>query len=120
MKTFDLFKKKSPRRVGLDIGSDNLKVVEIEIADKTSKMINMGIKNIQDLDPTGIPKAIKDLLKEANISAKEVNISIAGENVVARYLSLPKMAPDELKKAMEFRLKTTSLLRPMRYIPIIR
>ncbi|MEK6567649.1 MAG: type IV pilus assembly protein PilM [Candidatus Omnitrophota bacterium] len=105
MKTFDLFKKKSSRRVGLDIGSDNLKVVEIEIADKASNIINMGIKNIQGLDPAGIPKAIKDLLREANISTKEVNISIAGENVVARYLSLPKMAPDELRKAMEFQIE---------------
>ena len=44
MKTFDFFKKKSSRRVGLDIGSDNLKAVEIEINDKTAKIINLMVK----------------------------------------------------------------------------
>ncbi len=105
MKTFDFFKRKSPHRIGLDIGSHNLKAVEIEVNDKASKIITMGVKDIQGIDAAHIPGAIKDLLKEANISTKEVNISISGENVVARYLSLPKMAPEELKKAMEFQVE---------------
>jgi len=105
MKTFDFFKKKSSRRVGLDIGSDNLKAVEIEVNDKAAKIINLGMKNIQDIDAAHIPRAIKDLLKEINVSEKKVNISISGENVVARYLSLPRMAPEELKKAMEFQIE---------------
>lgn len=105
MKTLNFFKKKSPRRVSLDIGSYDLKAVEIEVNDKTAKIINLGMKNIQDIDAVNIPQAIKDLLKEINISAKEVNISISGENVVARYLSLPQMTPEELKKAMEFQIE---------------
>lgn len=105
MKTFDFFKKKSSRRIGLDIGSDSLKAVEIEVNDKAAKIINLGIKNIQDIDAAQIPRAIKDLLKEINLSGKEVNISISGENVVARYLSLPMMSPEELKKAMEFQIE---------------
>lgn len=104
MKTFDFFKKKSLRKVGLDIGSHNLKAVEIEVNNKAAKIINLGMKNIQNIDPVNTPQAIKDLLKEINVSAKEVNISISGENVVARYLSLPKMSPEELKKAMEFQI----------------
>ena len=96
-------KKKSQRNIGLDIGNYNLKVAEIEIKDGSAQILNLGMKEIRQTD--NISAAIKELLKESGISTKEVNIAIAGENVVARYLSLPKMDDDELKKAMSFALE---------------
>lgn len=105
MKKLKLFlpKNKSQRRIGLDIGNYNLKVAEIEIKDGSCQILNLGMKEIRQAN--NVPLAIKELLKETGISAKEVNIAISGENVVARYLSLPRMDENELKKAMAFALE---------------
>lgn len=96
-------KKKGTVKVGLDIGNYNLKVAEIEFKEGTFKIINVGMKSIRQ--PANIAQAIRELCKETNISTKEVNISVSGENVVARYLSLPKMSEAELKKAMAYELE---------------
>ena len=45
------------------------------------------------------------MFKEAGIANRNVNISVSGDNVVARHLSLPKMSEAELKKALTFQLE---------------
>ena len=97
------FKKKPQRKLGLDIGSYNLKVAEIEIKADSFEIVGLGMRDIRGA--SDISGEIKEILQETHISTKEVNISISGENVVARHLSLPKMADDELRKAMAFELE---------------
>ncbi len=98
-----VYKKKSLTKVGLDIGSYNLKVVELEKKDGSFEIVSAGIKEIRETKDISL--AIKELFKETRISTKEVNISLSGDNVVARYLSLPKMNEDELNKALAFELE---------------
>ncbi|MDP2941208.1 MAG: type IV pilus assembly protein PilM [Candidatus Omnitrophota bacterium] len=90
-------------RVGLDIGNCNLKVIEIEEKKGAFRLVNALMKDVkQEKD---IPAAIAALFKEAGIANKSVNISVSGEDVVARHLSLPKMNEGELKKALVFQLE---------------
>jgi len=97
------FQKKPLRKVGLDIGSYNLKVVELEKKDGSIEIVSAGIKEIRETQDLSL--AVKELFKETGISVKEVNISLSGDNaVVARYLSLPRMNEDELNKALAFEL----------------
>lgn len=98
-----LLKKKSHRKVGLDIGSYNLKVAEIEIKESSYEIVGLGMKDIRETK--NISEAIKEMFEEARISTRKVNTSLSGENVVARYLSLPKMTDDELKKAVVYELE---------------
>lgn len=104
------FIKKTRTRVGLDIGSHNLKVVEIEEKRDSLKIVNAKMLNISQ--EKNIPQAINKAFKEANISTKKVNISVSGENVVARYLSMPAMTEAELKKAMVFQLEDHIPFKP--------
>ncbi len=104
-----MFDKKQ-RRVGLDIGTHRIKVVEIGIKNKSYQIIGLGAKAIAEAKDSS--QKIKELFEETRISTKEVNISISGENVVARYVSLPKMNEIELKKAMAFKLEDHIPFKP--------
>ena len=96
-------KKNTQRSIGLDIGNSQIKVVEISASGNSLEILNLGMKSISQ--GQDVPQVVKGLFKEANISGKEVNISVSGDDVVARYISLPNMNDEELKKAMAFELE---------------
>lgn len=96
-------KKKQTKNLGLDIGSYNLKLAEIEKKDTGLQVLGLGMKDIRGV--VDMTRAIKELCDETKISSKEVSISLSGEDVVARHLSLPKMNDEELKKAISFELE---------------
>ncbi len=114
-----IFNKKHIR-VGLDIGNNLLKVVELEKKNNSYEITKFGVKAVDEAK--GLAKTIKELFEETRISTKEVNISVSGENVVARYVSLPKMNEVELKKAMAFKLEDHIPFKPeevyMDYYPM--
>ncbi len=114
-----IFNKKH-KRAGLDIGNHQLKIVEIEKKNNSYEIAKFGIKTIDETK--GLSQTIKELVEKAHISTKEVNISVSGENVVARYVSLPKMNEVELKKAMAFKLEDHIPFKPdevyMDYCPM--
>jgi len=108
---FPSLKKKPKKRiVGLDIGSYNLKVVELETKGDAAEITALGMKAVRA--GKDIPEAIKQLFAEAQITTKEVNISLSGESVVARHLSLPKMNEEELRKAIVYELEDHIPFKP--------
>ena len=102
--------KKAKTNAGLDIGSCNIKVVELEEKNGSFVLVNAAIKETGPQNNT--LQEITSLFKQAGIRAKKVNIAVSGENTVARYLSLPKMSEAELKKAMEFQLEDHIPFKP--------
>ena len=102
--------KKASTRVGLDIGSCNIKAIEVEENNGSIRLINACIKEIKQ--EKNLPAQINELFKQACISGRKVNISVSGENTVSRYLSLPKMTDSELKRAMEFQLEDHIPFKP--------
>lgn len=103
--------KNDTKIVGLDIGVYNLKVAEIKLKDSSSGQVTaLGIKDIRQTKD--ISESIKQLLDEAGINGKKVNLSVSGETVVARYLSLPKMNEEELRKAIIFELEDHVPFKP--------
>lgn len=103
MNISQFFNKKPSVHLGLDIGNNSLKIIEIASRKDSFEIVNAGIKSLcEDADSV---KEIKHFFKELNIQSKEVNLSISGDDVVARYISLPKMTEAELKKAMDFELE---------------
>lgn len=107
---FSFLKKRTKKTVGLDIGSYNLKVAEIEKNAETCRLTAVGTKDIRQT--TDLPGAIRQLFEEAKITSKDVNISLAGEGVVARHLSLPKMNEEEVKKAIMYKLEDHIPFKP--------
>lgn len=96
--------------MGLDIGNYYLKIVGIEKKENSFKILNAEMQDIRQTK--NISEVIKKMFKEMNISSKRVNISLSGEDVVARYLSLPKMTDAELKKAITFELEDHIPFKP--------
>jgi type IV pilus assembly protein PilM len=101
--------------VGLDIGSAQIKAVELVSSSKEG----MSVKNIAFMptpvglfqnntltDPVLMGKVIKQMLKEGGIHAKRVVGAVSGQtSVVVRIIEVPKMSPTELAETMKWEVE---------------
>jgi type IV pilus assembly protein PilM len=102
---FNVAKKsqsKLKNRVGLDIGSSSVKMVEIASSGEDSSLVCLGMKKAPGSVRQPLIEAIKSLSSEIRITAKDAAISISGPSVIVRFVSMPKMKDDELKGAIRF------------------
>jgi type IV pilus assembly protein PilM len=95
-------KGKKRSRVGLDIGTYSVKLVEISEAADKPVLAAIGSKKMLEQSKDAVKDTIKLLVEEAKISSKEVNIAVSGQPVVVRLVSMPKMTAEELKGAIKF------------------
>ena len=100
--------------VGLDIGTDSIKVAEAKIAKDGITITGVGIartpqgviENEVIVDPVGLGNAIKALLTESGIKTKKCVSSVSGASqVVVRVISVPKMKRDELAETMKWEVE---------------
>lgn len=100
--------------VGLDIGSDSIKVAEAKIARDGITITGVGIARIPPgvieneviVDPLGLANAIKALLAESGIKTRKCVSSVSGASqVVVRVISVPKMNRDELAETMKWEVE---------------
>ena len=100
--------------VGLDIGSNLMKVAQVRRTGKGLEVTNLGLAptppeafdNSVIIDVQALSKAVKDLLKSAGISGGNVISSISGQSaVVVRVIEVPQMAPAELTEAMKWEVE---------------
>ena len=96
------FQTKLKNRVGLDIGSSSVKIVEIVSSGEDSSLVCLGMKKASSSIREPLIEAIKSLSSEINVTAKEAAISVSGPSVIVRFVSMPKMRDDELKGAIRF------------------
>lgn len=89
-------------RIGLDIGSYAVKMLEISGPPDRPALNGFGMKKIAGLSKDDAAAAIKSLADEIKSSQKEACISVSGPSVTVRFVSMPKMNEDELKNAMRF------------------
>lgn len=89
-------------RVGLDIGTDAVKIVAVSSAANKATLTALGMKDIRGVSKEALPEVIKQLAATAKISQKDVNISISGSSVITRFISMPKMDKEALKGAIKF------------------
>ncbi len=100
--------------VGLDIGTDSIKVAEAKLGKDAISITGLGITKLPEgvidnevvVDPKALANAIKALLTEAGIKTKQVTSSVAGQScVVVRVIEVPKMAPEELADTMKWEVE---------------
>lgn len=100
--------------VGLDIGTQQIKAVEMRPGKGGLTVSALGIaptpvgvmQNNIITDPKLMGQAIKQLLRESGISAKKVVGSVAGQTaVVIRVIEVPKMTDAELKETMKWEVE---------------
>lgn len=105
MINFDFSKRFQPRpknRVGLDIGSSSVKIVEISFTSEMPSLLCIGSKAASSAVHEPLIEAIKSLAEEIKIKGKDAAISVSGPSVTVRFVSMPKMRDDELKGAIHF------------------
>ncbi len=101
--------------VGLDIGSQLMKAVELHVSSKEGISITAmavaptppgAIQNGMLTDPQGMALAVKQMLKDGGIRAKRVIGCIAGQSsVVVRIIEVPRMTPAELAETMKWEVE---------------
>ena len=100
--------------VGLDIGTNQIKVAELRRSGNQLQVSGIGIgptpqdayeKN-EIVDAQLLGKAVKDLLKSSGISTKDVVSSVTGQaSVVVRVIEVPQMNDTELKETMNWEVE---------------
>jgi type IV pilus assembly protein PilM len=100
-----MFSKQDTGSVGLDIGNFSVKVVELSKQADKLMLKGVGYSAINPKEPNSLVAAVQQAVKEAKLSTKKVNASIFPEGVIVRYLLLPAMSQEELKKAMNFEVE---------------
>ena len=102
--------------VGLDIGANSIKVVELQggLKPRLSRfgkiMLPEGALNAGEIkEREQVGKAIKELFAKNWISSKRVTIAIAGQAAIIRHIKMPLMEDNEVANAIHWEAE--------RYIP---
>ncbi|MCC6687008.1 MAG: pilus assembly protein PilM, partial [Fimbriimonadaceae bacterium] len=105
--------KKYGSVVGIDIGSQNIKVAEIASRGREYVINALGIAPTPEglVDQNGvydtetIGAVVKDLCQKSGVSVSNAVVSIAGQAaILVRTLEVPKMSESELKQHMEWEI----------------
>lgn len=116
---FDRFKfKKSKSQLGVDIGSSNIKIVQLRPENDKFVLETYGLVNysyqIANKDNAPAVSQTADLLKKLLVKARttttEVVASLPNSAVFTSVIEMPKIPENELQKAVEFEAK--------KYVPL--
>ena len=116
-----IFKENNQSVIGVDIGSSSVKVVQLkkhrgkavletygEIA--LAPYAGLDVGQVTNLPSEKIAEAIKDILKEANVTSLISGVSIPFKSSLVSLIELPKASDDELKEMIP--------LEARKYIPV--
>jgi len=109
-----LFESKKKLLVGLDIGSSCVKVCELQAIGKGSsqrfRLQKLGVAPVPHdaivdgdiMDSNAVSTAIRQVLAEQKIKAKDVAISVSGQQVMVKKVTFPLMSPAELAESVRW------------------
>ncbi len=96
--------------VGLDIGSNSVKLVELRQKGKAYELVSFGIQTLPPeaivegaiMDSSAVAEAIDSLFINNNVKRPEVATSVSGGSVIVKKISLPAMSEDELAESIRW------------------
>ena len=103
--------KKGKGITGLDIGSRNIKAVQLKEIKNGYQLERLGIASLLPelivdgsiLDSLRVVETIKGLISEKKIQGKDVAISVSGHSsVIIKRVALPQMSEEELSESIKF------------------
>ena len=109
---------KTKSQLGLDIGSSNIKIVQLRPDNDRFVLETYGIVNVSyqiaNKESSAVIKPVAEVLTElmrrAGVTTNKVVASLPNNSVFTSVIELPKIPDDELKKAVEFEAK--------KYVPL--
>ncbi|MDX9785634.1 MAG: type IV pilus assembly protein PilM [Desulfobacterales bacterium] len=104
-----VFKRKD-HLVGLDIGSQSIKVAEIKSSKNARTLKKFGMTELPPglieegaiNDPQAVADAIRQLFKTYNIREKKVALSIGGYSIIIKKINLQKISEEQLLETIHF------------------
>ncbi|HVU75766.1 MAG TPA: type IV pilus assembly protein PilM [Candidatus Paceibacterota bacterium] len=107
--------------VGIDIGTSSIKLVQLRAAHGVAVLETYGeialgpyggqpVGKVVKLDPEKMAQALKDLMKEANVTAREAGISIPFSSSLITVIDLPQVDAESLKRIVPIEAR--------KYIPV--
>ncbi len=116
---WDMLKKglQKSARIGIDITSDTIVVVELKKVRNSLVLTNIAVANtplnaVQDgeiVDTAAVSEVIAQLLEENNVQGKSAVTAVAGQSTIVRPVRFPMMPESELAEVIQFEAE--------RYIP---
>ena len=102
------FFRRTKSLIGLDIGSNAVKAIELQQSASGYKVVAIGREpvppdSIMDgaiVDGGAVADVIRELLQKNNFKAKEVVGSLSGNAVIVKKIVLPQMTEEELDEAI--------------------
>lgn len=109
---------KSKSHLGVDIGTSNIKIVQLHPEDgkfmlETYGLVNVSFQITNKDNPAAISQAaqtLKTLMRKAGVTTDKVVASLPNSSVFTSVIEMPKMSESELKSAIEFEAK--------KYVPL--
>jgi type IV pilus assembly protein PilM len=108
---------------GIDVGATAVRAVEAVVPRKGDPVLRRAarqafptgaVRGGVALDPAALTRAVRTLWKEGEFGSKRVSLAASSPQVAVRTISLPDLAPAELKQALPF------LVRDVVPIPVER
>lgn len=100
----------SKKLLGLDIGTNSIKIAELEMTGNAATLVNFGFlptpinamapEEIKDVYALG--SAISSLISEMKTKRKSVCVGLSGTSVIIRKITMPKMEEKLLKEQIKF------------------
>ncbi len=91
---------------GLDVGDSGIRLAQIHQNSQGLKLVRFHAKDFpvqQDpLDSVSMINILKELLRDSGINSSRANVNLYGANPAIKFLSLPSMSDEELKKAIKW------------------
>ena len=84
--------------IGLDIGIDSCRLVELEKQGNSFVVLNWGVEPIENAD---VSSAVKKLLKRLNKESRTVRTAVFGKGTLIRFIEMPRMPLEDLKKSFD-------------------
>ncbi len=100
----------STAAIGLDIGTDHVRVAQLKPAGAGFAMTAYGIADVpvgavvegEIVAPETVSSAIKDLWRHSGVRGKDVAIGVSNQKVIVRLIDLPFMERAELEGAIQY------------------
>jgi len=86
--------------IGLDVGTSAVKAIEITA--QASGPVITGFAYADLASPDAVPDTIQRLLRENHFHTRRAVVSVSGKAVIVRYLTMFRMAQDDLRNAIRY------------------
>jgi len=102
--------KSSLKFIGLDIGTNTIRVAQLSYSKGTPILTNYGkiqiprgaVTDGEILEPEVVANSLTELWKKMRLAEKKVVVGVANQKVVVRLIELPFIEKEELKGAIQF------------------